>query len=642
MQLRSGEELAERDANDEHVIAAVEYLLNYAFDQRASDIHLEPRDSDGLVRFRIDGILHDIEKVPLSVHGAITSRVKVLARMDIAERRRPQDGRIKTMRGDREVELRVSSLATAFGEKIVVRVFDPTVLMTDLHQLGFGVRDREIFERWITSPSGLILVTGPTGSGKTTTLYSTLRYLAGPEVNIQTVEDPIEVVDPRFCQMQVQRQIDVTFATALRSILRQDPDIIMVGEIRDGETAQMAVQAALTGHLVLLDGPHARRRRRRHAPRRARRRALPALERAARRGGAAPRALHLPALQRRGLPRPPTQVTALGLKVPIERREQLRVRWGEGCIECRYTGLYGRIGVFEMLDVGRRVRALVNEGRDAQRDRPRRARRGHGDAARGRDPQARGRRHHLRGGGPRHGGRAVSREQVGRSSGSSCAPAGAWSPLETLRGGPRAARARQGGRRDQARARAPGRAAAGFEPDGAGAGSLDACVQALAAVEEPALFALLDAQSVLGDARRPCAGCATGSPSSGKRKQMVVLVGPAPRRARRARARGRPRRARRCRRPTSCAASSRRWSRPPAASAPTREVLDACVRAALGLTAGEAVRAFRKAWLAAGRLGERRDRRALVREKRQALHRTPALTFHEASEASPTSAASAS
>jgi general secretion pathway protein E len=364
VQLRSGEELANATANDQHVIAAVEHLLNYAFEQRASDIHLEPRDSAGLVRFRIDGILHDIEKVPLSVHGAITSRVKVLARMDIAERRRPQDGRIKTMRGDREVELRVSSIATAFGEKIVVRVFDPTVLMTDLHQLGFGLRDREIFERWITSPSGLILVSGPTGSGKTTTLYSTLRYLAGPEVNIQTVEDPIEVVDPRFSQMQVQRQIDVTFATALRSILRQDPDIIMVGEIRDGETAQMAVQAALTGHLV-LSTVHTR-----DAAGAVTRLAELGVERfllsSVLRGVVAQRLVRCicPHCTVEGF-LTPTQVTALGLKVPTERRDQLRVRWGEGCVECRYTGLYGRIGVFEMLDVGRRVRQLVNEGRDS-------------------------------------------------------------------------------------------------------------------------------------------------------------------------------------------------------------------------------------------------------------------------------------
>jgi general secretion pathway protein E len=364
VQLRSGEELASATANDEHVISAVEHLLNYAFEQRASDIHLEPRDTAGLVRFRIDGILHDIEKVPLSVHGAITSRIKVLARMDIAERRRPQDGRIKTMRGDREVELRVSSVATAFGEKIVVRVFDPTVLMTDLQQLGFGTRDREIYEGWITSPSGLILVSGPTGSGKTTTLYSTLRYLAGPEVNIQTVEDPIEVVEPRFCQMQVQRQIEVTFATALRSILRQDPDIIMVGEIRDGETAQMAIQAALTGHLV-FSTVHTR-----DAAGAVTRLAELGVERfllsSVLRGVVAQRLVRCvcPHCQVEGF-LTATQVTGLGLKVPSERRDQLRVHWGEGCVDCRYTGLYGRIGVFEMLDVGRRVRTLINEGRDA-------------------------------------------------------------------------------------------------------------------------------------------------------------------------------------------------------------------------------------------------------------------------------------
>ncbi len=249
VELRSNDELA--STSDEHVIAAVDYLLNYAFDQRASDIHLEPRETEGVIRFRIDGILHDIENVPYAVHAAITSRIKVLARMDIAERRRPQDGRIKTQRSDREVELRVSSLMTAYGEKVVIRVFDPSVLMADLQQLGFQTESREMFERWITSPSGLVLVTGPTGSGKTTTLYATLRYLAGPEVNITTVEDPIEMVDPRFCQVQVQRQIDVSFASALRTILRQDPDVIMVGEIRDTETATIAVQAALTGHKVL-------------------------------------------------------------------------------------------------------------------------------------------------------------------------------------------------------------------------------------------------------------------------------------------------------------------------------------------------------------------------------------------------------
>jgi len=362
VQLRSNEELAGQ--NDEHVIAAVDYLLNYAFDQRASDIHLEPRDKDAVIRFRIDGILHEIEKLPLKVHGAVTSRIKVLARMDIAERRRPQDGRIKTWRADREVELRVSSLATAFGEKVVIRVFDPTVLMTDLRDLGMSREDRERYERWITSPSGLVLVTGPTGSGKTTTLYSTLRYLSGPEVNITTVEDPIEMVDARFCQVQVQRQVDVSFASALRAILRQDPDVIMVGEIRDGETAQMAVQAALTGHLV-FSTVHTRD-------------AAGAITRLVELGverfllSSVLRGVLAQRLLRKICPHcavdgllSPAQVDALGIKVPVERSAALKARWGEGCPECRHTGLYGRSGVFEMLDVGRRVRALVTEGKDA-------------------------------------------------------------------------------------------------------------------------------------------------------------------------------------------------------------------------------------------------------------------------------------
>ena len=362
VQLRSNEELAGQ--NDEHVIAAVDYLLNYAFDQRASDIHLEPRDKDAVIRFRIDGILHDIEKLPIKVHAAVTSRIKVLARMDIAERRRPQDGRIKTWRADREVELRVSSLATAHGEKIVIRVFDLTVLMTDLCDLGMSRDDRERYERWITSPSGLVLVTGPTGSGKTTTLYSTLRYLAGPEVNITTVEDPIEMVDARFCQVQVQRQVDVSFATALRAILRQDPDVIMVGEIRDAETAQMAVQAALTGHLV-FSTVHTRD-------------AAGAITRLVELGverfllASVLRGVLAQRLLRKICPHcavdgllAPAQVDALGLKIPVERREALAARWGEGCPECRHTGLYGRSGVFEMLDVGRRVRALLTEGKDA-------------------------------------------------------------------------------------------------------------------------------------------------------------------------------------------------------------------------------------------------------------------------------------
>jgi general secretion pathway protein E len=288
----------------------------------------------------------------------------VLAGMNIAERRRPQDGRIKTQRAEREVELRVSSMATAFGEKIVVRVFDPTVLMTNLQDLGFTTAERERFEKWITCPNGLILVTGPTGSGKTTTLYSTLRYLSGPELNITTVEDPIEMIDSRFCQVQVNPQIDVTFSNALRTILRQDPDIIMVGEIRDADTANMAVQAALTGHLV-FSTLHTRN-------------AAGAVTRLVELGvepfllSSVLRGVVAQRLIRRICTRcavegtlNPDQVVALGIKVPVERRERLVVRWGEGCVDCRQTGLYGRTGVFEMLDVGKRVRALVNEGKDA-------------------------------------------------------------------------------------------------------------------------------------------------------------------------------------------------------------------------------------------------------------------------------------
>ncbi len=362
VQLRSTSELAASD--DEAVVSAVDYLLNYAFEQRASDIHLEPRADDAAVRFRIDGILHEIEVVPIAVHGAISSRLKVLARMDIAERRRPQDGRIKTQRGELEVELRVSSMPTAYGEKIVVRVFDPTVLAGDLQDLGFSIPEREAFERWITAPSGLVLVTGPTGSGKTTTLYSTLRYLSGPEINITTVEDPIELVDPRFCQVQVNRTIEISFSTALRSILRQDPDIIMVGEIRDAETAQMAVQSALTGHLV-FSTVHTR-----DSAGAITRLTDLGVERfllsSVLRGVIAQRLVRkiCPQCAVDGFLTAP-QVASLGIQVPVERREQLGVRWGEGCVECRNTGLYGRSGIFEMLDVGRRVRELIRAGGDA-------------------------------------------------------------------------------------------------------------------------------------------------------------------------------------------------------------------------------------------------------------------------------------
>src|SRR6266542_6292037 len=247
VKLKSGSEI---ETSDAHIVNAVDFLLQHAYESRASDIHIEPKREHAMIRFRIDGVLHEIQRIPKLVNLAVTSRLKTMCRMDIAEKRRPQDGRIKTEREGKEVELRVSTLPTAFGEKMVMRIFDPDVLLRDLSGLGFYEDELKIFNDWIQRPHGIILVTGPTGSGKTVTLYSALKTLASPEINITTIEDPIEMVHEEFNQTSVQAKIGITFAAALRTILRQDPDIIMVGEIRDNETAENAVQAALTGHLV--------------------------------------------------------------------------------------------------------------------------------------------------------------------------------------------------------------------------------------------------------------------------------------------------------------------------------------------------------------------------------------------------------
>ncbi|MFC7514574.1 GspE/PulE family protein [Herbaspirillum sp. GCM10030257] len=240
------------DANDQHIVNIVDWLWQYAFEQRASDIHLEPKRDLGVIRFRIDGVLHQVYQVPIAVMIAMTARIKLLGRMDVIEKRRPQDGRIKTRTGGgQEIELRLSTLPTAFGEKLVMRIFDPDVVVKTLPELGFPLDDAQRWDALTARPHGIILVTGPTGSGKTTTLYTTLKALATSEVNVCTVEDPIEMVEGSFNQMQVQHGIDLSFADGVRALMRQDPDIIMVGEIRDLETAEMAIQAALTGHLVL-------------------------------------------------------------------------------------------------------------------------------------------------------------------------------------------------------------------------------------------------------------------------------------------------------------------------------------------------------------------------------------------------------
>ncbi|PZQ14861.1 MAG: type II secretion system protein E [Rhodanobacter denitrificans] len=348
--------------DDRHVVHIVDWLLQYAFEQRASDIHLEPRRDTSPIRFRIDGVMHKVFELPTPVMTAVTARVKILARMDVAEKRRPQDGRIKTRsQGGREVELRISSMPTAFGEKIVMRIFDPDIVVKEFRQLGFAPDEEKLWREMVERPHGIVLVTGPTGSGKTTTLYSTLKHLATPDLNVCTVEDPIEMVSPEFNQMQVQPAIDLDFAAGVRTLLRQDPDIIMVGEIRDLETAQMAVQASLTGHLVLStlhtnDAPSAMTRLLDLG--------VPNyLIQSTLTGVVAQRLVrtlcpHCKAEQ----PVDETAWTALTHGWKISPPE--RVFAPKGCLECRKTGFLGRTGLYEMLRITPKLRALIEPQMD--------------------------------------------------------------------------------------------------------------------------------------------------------------------------------------------------------------------------------------------------------------------------------------
>ncbi len=353
---------AEIESSDQHIVNAVEFMLQHAFDTRASDVHVEPKRDFSLIRFRIDGVLHDIQSIPKIVHAAILSRLKTLSRLDIAEKRRPQDGRIKTTRAGKEIELRVSTLPVAFGEKIVLRIFDPDVLMQELSGLGFYPEETVVFNEFISRPHGIILVTGPTGSGKTTTLYSALKSIATRELNITTIEDPIEMVLEEFNQTAVQAKVGIDFAGALRHILRQDPDVIMVGEIRDGETAQYAIQAALTGHLVFstlhtndastsisrlvdlgverflisstLIGAMAQRLVRKICPK---------------------------CLSERTL----SNEEAASLRLTVPPGKKIKVKEGQGCHDCRGTGYLGRCGIFEILPIDESIKHLIVEGRDA-------------------------------------------------------------------------------------------------------------------------------------------------------------------------------------------------------------------------------------------------------------------------------------
>ena len=348
------------DANDQGVVQVVDWLWQYAFDQRASDIHLEPRREQGVIRFRIDGVLHPVYQMPMGVMAAMVARIKLLGRMDVVEKRRPLDGRIKTRnpRGD-EVEMRISTLPTAFGEKMVMRIFDPDTAVKDLDALGFTPHDSQRWESLVKRPHGIILVTGPTGSGKTTTLYSTLKRVATEEVNVSTIEDPIEMIEPAFNQTQVQPQLDFSFPEGLRALMRQDPDIIMVGEIRDLQTADMAVQAALTGHLVFStlhtnDAPSAITR-----------------------------------LMELGVPSYLLNATVLGVlaqrlvrtlcaqckvpdtETPVETINEIIKPWKinggyrpyrpVGCVDCRMTGFMGRMGLYELMTVTEDFKTRVNK-----------------------------------------------------------------------------------------------------------------------------------------------------------------------------------------------------------------------------------------------------------------------------------------
>lgn len=349
------------DADDQHIVHIVDWLWQYAFDQRASDIHIEPRREVGLVRFRIDGVLHQVHQLPISVVAAMTSRIKLLGRMDLMEKRRPQDGRIKTRTeaGD-EIELRLSTLPTAFGEKLVMRIFDPEVLVRDFSELGFSDDDRARWQKMTSQPNGIILVTGPTGSGKTTTLYSTLKSLATPEVNVCTLEDPIEMIEPAFNQMQVQPGIDLTFADGVRALMRQDPDIIMIGEIRDLETAEMAIQAALTGHLVLStlhtnDAPSALTR------------LLdlgipPYLLNATLLGVMAQRLVRTlcPHCKQPQPAQDSDNELWDHLVAPWKAARPKQLQRPQGCLECRMTGYSGRIGIYEILLMSPELRKIIN------------------------------------------------------------------------------------------------------------------------------------------------------------------------------------------------------------------------------------------------------------------------------------------
>ena len=346
-------------ADDQHIVNIVDWLFQFAFEQRASDIHLEPKRQDSIVRFRIDGRLHNVYILPTMVMSAVVSRIKILSRIDVTEKRKPQDGRIKTLSSEnKEVELRISTMPTTFGEKCVMRIFDPDAVVEEYEDLGFSKDEVKQWLQMISRPHGIVLVTGPTGSGKTTTLYSTLRKLATEEVNVSSVEDPIEMVFSELNQMQVNPKIGLEFSSGIRTLMRQDPDIIMIGEIRDLETAKMAVQASLTGHLVLStlhtnDAPSAINRLLDLG--------VPDyLLRSTLAGVIAQRLVRLLCNHCKKASKVDAEAW-ISMVHPWNIDIPDKIYHKVGCLECRNTGYHGRTGVYEIMPVTKDLRKLIKD-----------------------------------------------------------------------------------------------------------------------------------------------------------------------------------------------------------------------------------------------------------------------------------------
>jgi type IV pilus assembly protein PilB len=349
----------EKAGNESPVIRFVNYLISDAVRQGASDIHIEPKEKALKVRYRIDGVLFEAMNPPHTMHAAITSRLKIMGNLDISERRLPQDGRIRANVQGRKIDLRLSTLPTAFGEKAVIRILDNRSISVPLEALGFSEEALTIWKHQLDQPHGIMLVTGPTGSGKTTTLYSSLRVMDGSEMNISTVEDPIEYALSAANQVQVHEKIGMTFSAALKSLLRQDPDVIMLGEIRDAETARIAVQAALTGHLVLStlhtnDAPSSITRLINIG-------VEPYLIAAAVNGILAQRLVRKACQECKQLVEPTAEMREF---LELQGFKEQQIWKGVGCDKCRKTGFKGRLGIYELLVLDDRLRDMVTSNPD--------------------------------------------------------------------------------------------------------------------------------------------------------------------------------------------------------------------------------------------------------------------------------------